>query len=61
MQPAKFTPATVLSKRKATIAVTLRAHLPLIGADLWFTGEAAPAGTPGSARQDALALPRNDG
>jgi penicillin amidase len=28
--------------------------LPLIG-DLWFTGEAAPAGTP-QWRQDALAL-----
>jgi penicillin G amidase len=31
-----------------------RTLLPLIGADLWFTGEAAPEGTPERLRQRAL-------
>ena len=39
-----------------TVSYTARALLPLIGAELWFTGEAAPAGTPESLRQEALAL-----
>jgi penicillin amidase len=39
-----------------TVSYTARSILPLIGADLWFTGEAAPAGTPEKLRQDALAL-----
>ena len=30
--------------------------MPLVGADLWFTGEAAPDGTPERQRQIALAL-----
>ena len=29
-----------------TVSFTARSLLPLIGADLWFTGEAAPEGTP---------------
>ncbi|WP_373314138.1 penicillin acylase family protein [Jannaschia pagri] len=33
-----------------------RALLPLVGADLWFTGEAAPPGTPERRRQTALQL-----
>jgi penicillin amidase len=33
-----------------------RALLPLVAADLWFTSEAAPLGTPERRRQDALAL-----
>ncbi len=39
-----------------TVSFTARALLPLIGADLWFTGEAAPEGTPERQRQRALAL-----
>ena len=39
-----------------TVSHTARSILPLIGADLWFTGEAAPEGTPEKLRQDALAL-----
>ncbi len=39
-----------------TVNPTARALLPLIGADLWFTGEAAAEGTPERLRQRALAL-----
>jgi len=39
-----------------TVSFTARSLLPLIGAELWFTGEAAPAGTPEAVRQRALAL-----
>ena len=39
-----------------TVDPTSRALLPLIGADLWFTGEAAPEGTPERMRQKALTL-----
>ena len=39
-----------------TVSFTARALLPLIGKDLWFTGEAAPAGTPERQRQRALEL-----
>ena len=39
-----------------TVSYTARALLPLIGAELWFTGEAAPAGTPEALRQNALNL-----
>ena len=39
-----------------TVSFTARALLPLIGADLWFTGEAAAAGTPERTRQIALSL-----
>ncbi|MEL6958485.1 MAG: penicillin acylase family protein [Pseudomonadota bacterium] len=39
-----------------TVSYTARSLLPLIGADLWFTGDAAPDGTPERLRQDALAL-----
>ena len=39
-----------------TVSYTARTLLPLVGADLWFTGEAAPAGTPERRRQRALAL-----
>lgn len=37
-----------------TVSPTARTILPLIAADLWFTGEAAPAGTPERLRQRAL-------
>ncbi|MGL4234442.1 penicillin acylase family protein [Tabrizicola sp.] len=39
-----------------TVNPTARSLLPLIGADLWFTGEAAPEGTPERLRQRALLL-----
>ena len=39
-----------------TVSPTERTLLPLIGADLWFTGDAAPEGTPERRRQTALGL-----
>ncbi|AUH34322.1 penicillin acylase family protein [Paracoccus tegillarcae] len=49
--------------RESFIAIQLdivspvaRALLPLVGADLWFTGEPAASGTPERQRQDALSL-----
>ncbi|MEM9968164.1 MAG: penicillin acylase family protein [Pseudomonadota bacterium] len=39
-----------------TVSFTARSLLPLIGAELWFTGEAAPEGTPARQRQRALSL-----
>ncbi len=42
-----------------TVSFTARSLLPLIGADLWFTGESAPDGTPERQRQIALDLLAN--
>ncbi|NBE08596.1 penicillin acylase family protein [Paragemmobacter ruber] len=39
-----------------TVSFTARSLLPLIGADLWFTGEPAPDGTPERLRQRALEI-----
>jgi penicillin amidase len=39
-----------------TVSPTARALLPLFGAELWFTGDPAPEGTPERRRQQALAL-----
>lgn len=39
-----------------TVSAAARNILPLVARDLWFTGEAAPAGTPERRRQRALAL-----
>ncbi len=39
-----------------TVSFTARSLLPLIGAELWFTGESAPDGTPERQRQRALSL-----
>ncbi len=39
-----------------TVSNAARTLLPLIGADLWFTGEAAPDGTPERLRQTALTM-----
>ncbi|MFV2001811.1 MAG: penicillin acylase family protein [Paracoccaceae bacterium] len=39
-----------------TVSFTARSLLPLIAGDLWFTGEAAPRGTPERLRERALAL-----
>ncbi len=38
------------------VSPAARTLLPLIGAELWFTGEPAPAGTPERRRQQALTL-----
>ncbi len=37
-----------------TVSFTARSLLPLVGADLWFTGDAAPAGSLEAERQTAL-------
>lgn len=42
-----------------TVSITARNLLPLVGADLWFTGDAAPEGTPERDRQRALELLAN--
>ena len=39
-----------------TVSFTARSLLPLVGADLWFTGEPAPEGTPERFRQTALGI-----
>lgn len=39
-----------------TVSFTARSLLPLVAADLWFTGESAPEGTPERQRQRALTL-----
>ena len=39
-----------------TVSNAARSLLPLVGRDLWFTGEAAPQGTPERRRQTALEL-----
>ncbi|MEO1798348.1 MAG: penicillin acylase family protein, partial [Pseudomonadota bacterium] len=39
-----------------TVSPAARNLLPLVGADLWFTGEAAASGTPEARRQEALRL-----
>ncbi|MFN3938499.1 MAG: penicillin acylase family protein, partial [Gemmobacter sp.] len=39
-----------------TVSSAARAVLPLIGAELWFTGDAAPEGTTERRRQQALAM-----
>ncbi|WP_368188142.1 penicillin acylase family protein [Aestuariibius sp. HNIBRBA575] len=39
-----------------TVSFTARSLLPLVGADLWFTGESAPEGTPEHRRQIALSI-----
>jgi len=39
-----------------TVSTAARTLLPLIGRDLWFTGDAAPEGTPERRRQRALDL-----
>ncbi|MBC57656.1 MAG: penicillin acylase family protein [Confluentimicrobium sp.] len=42
-----------------TVSFTARALLPLVARDLWFTGDAAPDGTPERRRQHALELLAN--
>ncbi|MBD3663182.1 penicillin acylase family protein [Sulfitobacter sp. TSTF-M16] len=45
-----------IEAQQDTVSFTARSLLPLIGAELWFTGEAAPDGTPERQRQRALTL-----
>ncbi len=45
-----------IEAQQDTVSFAARTLLPLIGADLWFTGEAAPEGTPARKRQTALDL-----
>ncbi|PIE10419.1 MAG: penicillin acylase family protein [Rhodobacterales bacterium] len=45
-----------ISAQLDTVSFTARVLLPLIGADLWFTGDPAPKGTPERRRQIALEL-----
>ena len=42
-----------------SVSMTARTLLPLLGADLWYTGAAAPEGTPERLRQRALELLAN--
>jgi len=57
MQSREFhTRDSFIETQLDTVSFTARSLLPLVAADLWFTGEAAPAGTPARRRQDALAL-----
>ncbi|MGB3408517.1 MAG: penicillin acylase family protein [Jannaschia sp.] len=50
------TRASMIEAQLDTVSTAARALLPLVGRDLWFTGEAAPAGTPERRRQTALQL-----
>ena len=45
-----------IEAQQDTVSHTARTLLPLVGADLWFTGEAAPDGTPLRRREQALEL-----
>jgi len=47
---------SLIATQLDTVSPAARALLPLVGAELWFTGEPAPKGTPERQRQDALAL-----
>ncbi len=50
------TRASFIEAQLDTVSPAARNLLPLIGADLWFTGAAAPDGTPERQRQQALTL-----
>ncbi|KEP71478.1 penicillin acylase [Thioclava dalianensis] len=45
-----------ISAQLDTVSPAARGLLPLVGANLWFTGDPAPAGTPERQRQRALEL-----
>lgn len=53
---AVHTRESLIEAQLDTVSTAARALLPLVGRDLWFTGEAAPAGTPERRRQIALEL-----
>lgn len=48
-----------IAAQNDVVSPVARTLLPLVGADLWFTGEPAAQGTPERQRQDALALLAN--
>ncbi|WP_343115588.1 penicillin acylase family protein [Ostreiculturibacter nitratireducens] len=57
MQEREFhTRESFIAAQLDTVSPTARSLLPLIGAELWFTGEAAPGGTQERLRQRALGL-----
>lgn len=47
---------SLIATQLDSVSPAARALLPLVGAELWFTGEPAPKGTPERQRQDALTL-----
>jgi penicillin amidase len=53
---AVHTRRSLMEAQLDAVSPAARGLLPLVGADLWFTGEAAPAGTPERRRQTALQL-----
>ncbi len=53
---AVHTRESFMEAQRDDVSVTARTLLPLVGADLWFTGAPAPEGTPERRRQKALAL-----
>ncbi|MCC7319569.1 MAG: penicillin acylase family protein [Rubellimicrobium sp.] len=55
-QRAVHTRESFIEAQLDTVSQAARTILPLVGADLWYTGEAAPQGTPERRRQEALAL-----
>ena len=48
-----------IEAQQDTVSTTMREILPLMGADLWFTGDPAPTGTPERMRQQALEMLAN--
>ena len=53
---AVHTRESFIEAQRDDVSITARNLLPLVGADLWFTGDPAPEGTPERARQRALTL-----
>lgn len=53
---AVHTRESMIEAQLDTVSIAARALLPLVGRDLWFTGDAAPADTPERRRQIALEL-----
>ncbi|MFT6120302.1 MAG: penicillin amidase [Yoonia sp.] len=53
---AVHTRESFIEAQQDTVSFTARSLLPLMGADLWFTGEAAAEGTSERRRQQALEL-----
>lgn len=47
---------SLMEQQIDVVSGAARQLLPVVGADLWFTGDPAPAGTPERQRQEALAL-----
>lgn len=56
---AIHTRESFIEAQQDSVSVAARTLLPLIGADLWFTGDSAPDGSPERLRQRALELLAN--